>query len=517
MGDYDEDDFEDYDEDFEEDESEPSPKKADSPKAPPPKPSAPPQLPQNAKSPQRTSAARQSAAIDPKVLEMQRAMAKENEAAAAGGGKGGSQRAANRHAPMRQSQAQASVRQSQSGASIASEVRLSKDSAKEDKKPPPPRKQMQLSMSTGSPKAGGKSALNKSDGMALAKRMRARHHELIQSGKVKLSYTNTQVLLDASPMTPYELYARGFSRQSKETSSAQCPDDHPHGEVLRLIYGTGPGEERVLLDRLPVRVSEDSVKECIAQFVEKNPHITVSQRRALPKRQLATQTDEVTRAHAAMQCPEDLATRSKHEKEKQREMAKKNVHNSEPANLIGQDASRLAPFLLQVEPVVTRLLTENSNAAMKKKDPLTAFGQHMKNPKTTFSSTSQALTSATCGKLLKKRPIKHVAFGGLADEFLGVAYHAVEALDEHGVLKDPPPGLASMGLICVWKVPDEPAEPKYRMAAHVSPTAHVLVSVGNETLCIVGTAEGTLCLWDLRAGNESNSFVVPMPAKVPEV
>ena len=30
-----------------------------------------------------------------------------------------------------------------------------------------------------------------------------------------------------------------------------------------------------------------------------------------------TQTDDVTRAHAAMQCPEDLATRSKHQKEKQ--------------------------------------------------------------------------------------------------------------------------------------------------------------------------------------------------------
>lgn len=44
----------DYDEDFEDEESEPALGKADSPKAPAPKPSAPPQLPQNAKSPQKT-------------------------------------------------------------------------------------------------------------------------------------------------------------------------------------------------------------------------------------------------------------------------------------------------------------------------------------------------------------------------------------------------------------------------------------------------------------------------------
>ena len=109
----------DYDEDFETDEAG-SPKKAASPKMPQPKPSAPPVLPKNVNNPTGVSntkpPSRQSKAIDPKVLEMQRAMAMENEAAANVDKKGGreavrqSQAIGNRHAPRMET-----VRQSQAG------------------------------------------------------------------------------------------------------------------------------------------------------------------------------------------------------------------------------------------------------------------------------------------------------------------------------------------------------------------------------------------------------------------
>ena len=63
----------------------------------------------------------------------------------------------------------------------------------------------------------------------------------------------------------------------------------------------------------------------------------------------------------------------------------------------------------KVEPVVSQLLTENSNLAQRKQDSLKAFGQFMKNPATQFSSTSQALASATMGKALKKRNVFFIA------------------------------------------------------------------------------------------------------------
>ena len=72
----------------------------------------------------------------------------------------------------------------------------------------------------------------------------------------------------------------------------------------------------------------------------------------------------------------------------------------------------------------------------------------------------------------------------LADEYLGVAYDAVQAVDENGKSKDAGAGLEGMGLVCVWKVPDEPAEPKFLLAAHVSPTSHVLVPLATEMLCV---------------------------------
>ena len=71
-----------------------------------------------------------------------------------------------------------------------------------------------------------------------------------------------------------------------------------------------------------------------------------------------------------------------------------------------------------------------------------------------------------------------------AHEYLGVAYDAVQAVDENGKPKDAGAGLEGMGLVCVWKVPDEPAEPKFLLAAHVSPTSHVLVPLATEMLCV---------------------------------
>jgi len=463
MGDgYDDDDFEDYDEDFEDDdEAEPEPAKAASPKVPAPKQSAAPAIPQNVKAPpQKGASVRQSKSIDPKVLEMQRAMAKENEAAAAVAGGGSvAGRAANRHAPVRQSmapirQSQATVPGSTAGKSPKDgKARSSREGKERDAPAPAARKNFEVSLGTGSPKQGGKSKVNKADSMALAKHNRQRYADLITSGKVALARSSTFMLFDMHPLTPFELYARGFSRADKESTGRQCPDDEPLGLSDEAWSSAKAGWKAKAKVELPERSAA-----------------------CMPKRQMTTQTDDVTRANAAVQCPEDLAARSKHEKEKQRERAKLIVHTGEAVNLIGQDTSRLEAFLKEVEPVVSALMVENSKAAERRN---TNFGLAQWAAKTggetAFSRSSTAVDSAVCREMLRKRPIRQVCFGGLADQFLGVVYDCVQETDKDGAIREPASGFPSMGVICVWKVPDQEdaAEPKYRMAAHISGNALV--------------------------------------------
>ena len=50
-----------------------------------------------------------------------------------------------------------------------------------------------------------------------------------------------------------------------------------------------------------------------------------------------------------------------------------------------------------ITKVVAALLAENSEAALRRKDPTKAFAKTFKNPATAFSTTSAALTSALCG------------------------------------------------------------------------------------------------------------------------
>jgi hypothetical protein len=338
MGDYEDDEFEDYDDDDFEDDDPESPKKV-----PPPKKSAEPTLPapKNSAEPVRPnagqSAARQSKVIDPKVLEMQRAMAKENQAAAAKNA--GGVRSSTRQAPVRQSQVP--MRQSQARGSAVSQMRESKDGKNRASKesPLPERKRVNISLAAGSPKQGG-GKFNQSDAIALAKHRRQRYEEFIQSGAASLKQSMTMMLFDLSPMTPYQLYARGMSRATRESTGVQCPDDEPVG------------------------LSDDVWDE----WQRRNSQKPVAKRSALPRHSIDTQTPEITRANVAMQCPEDLGTRSRHEKEKQREKAKTLVHTDQMVNLIGQDTSRLSCFVQHVEPVFSALLTENINNALRKKD-----------------------------------------------------------------------------------------------------------------------------------------------------
>lgn len=176
--------------------------------------------------------------------------------------------------------------------------------------------------------------MGKSDREALSKHRWKRWEEL--KGKISLSMSAEISVYDMAPLTKYELYARGLTRESKESSSCQCPDE-------------------------------------------------------AGLRHQDTQSDKIATVHASMQAPEDIGKRSAYEHSRQREMAKHNLRG--PGGLIGQDTSRLVPFLQRVEKVMTCVLSEPPSLLSRDKS-LKAF-QNVDSLKAS-SSRSPPLQFSPC-------------------------------------------------------------------------------------------------------------------------
>jgi len=250
--------------------------------------------------------------IDPKVLEMRRAMEEENKKA-------------NTRGTSKQQQSSTPTKaipsKSSSSSSPGKATRSSRDVHPSTPTGPTRRFVDPTASSSRTPK------MAKSDREALTKHRRRRWEEL--KGKISLSISGDISVCDMAPLTKYELYARGLTRESKESSSCQCPDE-------------------------------------------------------AGLRHQDTQSDKITVAHASMQAPEDIGKRSAYEHSRQKEMAKHNLRG--PGGLIGQDTSRLVPFLQRVEKVMVSVLSEPPSLLSRDKS-LKAF-QNVDSLKTSSSRYS---------------------------------------------------------------------------------------------------------------------------------
>ena len=63
----------------------------------------------------------------------------------------------------------------------------------------------------------------------------------MKAGQVKLEFSNTSMLLDMPPLTPYELYARGYTRETKGSISCQVLSQVKNNGLAEMWSGSKEG------------------------------------------------------------------------------------------------------------------------------------------------------------------------------------------------------------------------------------------------------------------------------------
>jgi len=402
MGDEYEEDFEDYDDDDFEEEGEeeeaPPPPPPKKPVAPPPEkstkvPSPKTPSPKTTKSPGKSKTKQEDPAtpknLPDHVLETRRAMHEEN------------QKISRSPPPGRDKGKLQQMRQSVQRSSYSPERLRPRTATKKD-----PEEEEEASGPIPSYSGGGGRTFVEpslgADGKVVLKRdtsgvgkvRKQRFKDLIKSGKVTLASTETVMMLEMKPMSEYDLFARGFSRVDKESTECQVPDD----------------------DRQ--RIAE-------------------------------TQSDPITKSNAGIQFPDDMGVRSTYEKVQYRE----NVRQSgggDSVGVMGYDSSRLASFLLRVEPVVTSVLEETARETFSRQSSLKRFGDEvLKDSATSFSSTSTSFT-APFKDVLKGRVITRIVVVGGSSGYIAVCYGPkLDASDPEGKKQNSPTLLLETGTVPV--------------------------------------------------------------------